>query len=167
MFDLLSKNDASDDNDDTEEDITEDDVQEALEECTKEEQKQISPFYSKYLDMQNKYPGCIVAYRLGDFYEVFGENAVKISNELDLTLTGRDVGLKERVPVVGFPYHVSDLYFQKLVSKGFKLAIVEQMSEYILKKDEKIDVNTGEILNQNPTLEILTSLFGNTMEIKL
>ena len=58
--------------------------------------------YRQYLDIQRKYPDCIVAYRLGDFYEVFGENAVKIAKELDLTLTGRDCGLDERIPMVGF-----------------------------------------------------------------
>ena len=73
-----------------------------------------SPIYRRYLELQEQYPDCVIAYRLGDFYEIFGDNAIKISNELELTLTGRDCGLPNRVPMIGFPYHASDAYFDKM-----------------------------------------------------
>ena len=85
---------------------------------------QASPLYQKYMRFQNQYPHAVIAYRLGDFFEVFGENAVKLANNFNLTLTGRDCGLEERVPMVGFPYHASDMYFHK-ISERFELVIVE------------------------------------------
>ena len=85
---------------------------------------QLSPLYQKYRNVQNQYPQAVIAYRVGDFFEVFGDNAVKISNRLALTLTGRDCGLDERVPMVGFPYHASDTYFKK-VSAFYELIVVE------------------------------------------
>ena len=78
----------------------------------------------KYQDLQKKYPDCILIYRLGDFYEVFGDNAVTLSNELGLTLTGRDVGLESRVPMIGFPYHAADSYIKQII-RTHKIAIAE------------------------------------------
>ena len=75
-----------------------------------------SPIYRRYLDLQSQYPDYVIAYRLGDFYEIFGDNAMRISNELELTLTGRDCGLPNRVPMIGFPYHASDAYFDKITN---------------------------------------------------
>ena len=93
-----------------------------------EEKKNIpvyaSPLYQKYMRFQNDYPLAVIAYRLGDFFEVFGDNAVKLANNFNLTLTGRDCGLKERIPMVGFPYHASDMYFHK-ISERFELIVVE------------------------------------------
>lgn len=85
---------------------------------------QASPLYQKYMRFPNQYPHAVIAYRLGDFFEVFGDNAVKLANNFNLTLTGRDCGLEERVPMVGFPYHVSDMYFHK-ISERFELVVVE------------------------------------------
>ena len=85
---------------------------------------QASPLYQKYMRFQNQYPQSVIAYKVGDFFEVFGENAVKISNAFDLTLTGRDCGLDERVPMIGFPYHASDMYLHK-ISERFDLVVVE------------------------------------------
>ena len=85
---------------------------------------QASPLYQKYMRFQNQYPHAVIAYRLGDFFEVFGDNAVKLANNFNLTLTGRDCGLEERVPMVGFPYHASDIYFHK-ISECFELVVVE------------------------------------------
>ena len=85
---------------------------------------QASPLYQKYMRFQNQYPHAVIAYRLGDFFEVFGNNAVKLANNFNLTLTGRDCGLEERVPMVGFPYHASDMYFHK-ISERFELVVVE------------------------------------------
>lgn len=80
--------------------------------------------YQRYLEIQKQYPQAIVAYRLGDFFEVLGDNAIKIANRLELTLTGRDCGLDERIPMVGFPYHASDTYFRK-IAEFAPLIVVE------------------------------------------
>ena len=120
---------------------------EIAEEERKEEKPKGSPLYQQYIELQNRYPDCIVAYRIGDFYEVFGDNAVTVSNALDLTLTGRECGLESRVPMVGFPYHVSDNYISKLVEKGYKVAVAETLSDIRKFEDEReIDEETGEIL---------------------
>lgn len=85
------------------------------------EQKQSAPkpkeLYEKYSSYVNRYPDSVIAMRLGDFYEVLGKRAVEISEELGLTLTGRDLGLEQRVPMIGFPYHAADIYFDKLRQK--------------------------------------------------
>jgi hypothetical protein len=97
---------------------------------------QLSPLYQKYRNVQNQYPQAVIAYRVGDFFEVFSDNAVKIANHLDLTLTGRDCGLDERVPMVGFPYHASDTYFKKIAQ--FSPLIVVDNNEvipYVLKEE--------------------------------
>ncbi|MBR0190382.1 MAG: DNA mismatch repair protein MutS [Clostridia bacterium] len=89
----------------------------------------LSPMMSHYMTVKEQYKDCIVFYRLGDFYEMFFDDAVKASEILGLTLTGRDCGLKERAPMCGVPFHAVDLYISKLVAAGEKVAICEQMSE--------------------------------------
>ena len=122
---------------------------EIAEEERQEEKPKGSPLYQQYTQLQKKYPDCIVAYRIGDFYEIFGDNAVTVANALDLTLTGRDCGLESRVPMVGFPYHVSDVYIGKLVDKGYKVAVAESLSEIRTVSDEReIDEETGEVLSE-------------------
>lgn len=109
----------------TNDEPTEEDIKDAFAELEKEQTvKEIkdevptSPMYVKYLNIQKQYPNAVIAYRLGDFYEVFGDSAVKLSNQLDLTLTGRDCGLSEPIPMIGFPYHASDIYFKKIVQNN-------------------------------------------------
>lgn len=82
-----------------------------------------------YLEVKEKYKDCIVFYRLGDFYEMFFDDALQASAVLDLTLTGRDCGLEERAPMCGVPFHAADMYISKLVELGFKVAICEQLTE--------------------------------------
>lgn len=82
-----------------------------------------------YLDMKEKYKDCVLFYRLGDFYEMFFEDAVRVSKMLDLTLTGKDCGMKERAPMCGVPFHAADTYIAKLVALGEKVAICEQLSD--------------------------------------
>lgn len=93
------------------------------------EQATIKQYYQCYLNIQEMYKDSIIAYRLGDFFEIFGENAKLIADELNMTLTGRDVGLKERVPMIGIPFHDLDAYISKIISKGHKLAVVEPQGE--------------------------------------
>ncbi len=89
----------------------------------------LSPMMEHWKRVKQEYPDCIVFYRLGDFYEMFFEDAVKASGILDLTLTGRDCGLEERAPMCGVPYHAVDPYIQKLVEAGERVAICEQLSD--------------------------------------
>ncbi len=89
----------------------------------------LSQMMQHYFSVKEKHPDCVVFYRLGDFYEMFFDDAVKASKILELTLTGRDCGLSERAPMCGVPYHAVDSYVAKLVAAGEKVAICEQLSE--------------------------------------
>ena len=89
----------------------------------------LSPMMEHYLSTKEKYKDCVLFYRLGDFYEMFFDDAVRVSKLLDLTLTGRDCGLKERAPMCGIPYHAADGYIAKLVAMGERVAICEQLTE--------------------------------------
>lgn len=94
----------------------------------------LTPMMQQYMETKKQYPDCILFYRLGDFYEMFFEDAVTASRELELTLTGKACGLKERAPMCGVPYHAVDTYLTKLVNKGYKVAIGEQMEDPRLAK---------------------------------
>ncbi len=89
----------------------------------------LSPMMEHYLSVKEKYKDCIVFYRLGDFYEMFFDDAVHASQLLDLTLTGRDCGLEERAPMCGIPFHAADNYIAKLVALGERVAICEQLTD--------------------------------------
>lgn len=106
-----------------------------------EEKPTVSPYYEEYSKIQKENPDCIVAYRLGDFYEIMGEKAEQAANILDLTLTGRNVGLPERVPMCGFPYHVADTYFSKII-ESVSVVVAEPPAEpYILLSREEARKN--------------------------
>ena len=94
----------------------------------------VTPMMQQYLDTKEQYPDAILFYRLGDFYEMFFDDATLASRELELTLTGKDCGLSERAPMCGVPYHAVDMYIQKLIAKGYKVAICEQMTDPALSK---------------------------------
>ena len=89
----------------------------------------VSPMMREYLKTKSEYEGIILFYRLGDFYEMFFDDAITASHELELTLTGKQCGLDERVPMCGVPYHAKDIYIEKLIDKGYKVAICEQMED--------------------------------------
>ena len=89
----------------------------------------LSPMMRQYLELKEKYPETIILYRLGDFYEMFFEDAELVSRELELTLTGKECGLEERAPMCGIPFHAYEGYATKLVEKGYKIAIVEQVED--------------------------------------
>ena len=132
-------------------------IQEIMAEIAEEDKKKqasTSPVYRKYLEVQDRYPQAIIAMRLGDFYEVFGKNAEVLANELPLTLTGRDCGLESRVPMIGFPYHASDIYFGKILSKGHTLVVIENDDEVReLPSAQGVDLETGEILSEEEMRE--------------
>ena len=171
MFDLLDNSDNSDisatqskDEDEDIPEIEEDD--EPVQQTMQPEIKQVvkaaeerqkapgNPLYKTYMNIQNKYPDCIIAYHLGDFYEVFGENAKILADKLDLTLTGRDCGLESRVPMVGFPYHIAEAYVTKALQNGLKIALAESLEDiktYCNQPDgtkQTVDLETGEIIPQ-------------------
>lgn len=125
-----------------------------------------TPLYQRYKLRQDAYPKSVIAIRLGDFYEVFGVNVVMLARELDLTLTGRDCGISERVQMVGFPYHCAELYFKKINAKH-DLVIVESdddtETKYLPRNDGKPEilpaVDNGIILK-------LKGLFEKELEVK-
>ena len=90
---------------------------------------EMTPMMQKYLETKQEYPDCILFYRLGDFYEMFFEDAKTASKELEITLTGKNCGLEERAPMCGVPFHAVEGYLNKLVSKGYKVAICEQVED--------------------------------------
>ena len=159
MFDLLDakpEEPAAEEPDDepTDEDYAEAAEQLAQEEKAKTPKRAVSPMYRKYLDVQEKYPQAVIAMRLGDFYEVFGKNAEMLADELHLTLTGRDCGLESRVPMIGFPYHASDVYFGKILSNGYTLVVMENGDELReLPAKQNVDLETGEILSEEEMRE--------------
>ena len=153
-----------------------------------------NPMYLKYLEYQAEHRSAVVAYRLGDFYEVFGDNAVMVGNELELTITSRDVGLENRIPMIGFPYHAAEMYFAKIVKKH-DLYIIEsneekqfmEKLETVLNKlqdEEDFDELTEEEMREfdgdieepvfsekeetddSPIISKLKALFGNTLEVR-
>ena len=101
---------------------------------TKSERESLSPMMQHYMSMKEQYPDCVLFYRLGDFYEMFFDDAVRVSRDLELTLTGRDCGLKERAPMCGVPYHSAELYIKRLIDLGYRVAICEQMTDPALAK---------------------------------
>jgi len=94
----------------------------------------VTPMMQQYLDIKEQYKDCILFFRLGDFYEMFFNDAEVASRELEITLTGKDCGLEERAPMCGVPYHSAESYISKLINKGYKVAICEQVEDPALAK---------------------------------
>ena len=170
--------------DDIDETIEETIVQTPAEPIVEEEPKG-SPLYQKYMAIQNEYPDFVVCMRVGDFYEVFGYGAVQVSELIELTLTSRDMGLKHRVPMVGFPYHRADVYYDKLTDKGLTLVIAEN-DDLTVKSSAKgtVNVETGEVIEmpeepkketmdekrkreEKELIAAISGLFGNDLEVRL
>ena len=176
LFDIISQENNAADTTKQEQPVIQKN-EEPPKETPKAETKQtLSPIYVEYKALKEKYSDYVIAYRLGDFYEILGKDAVTIASELDLTLTGRECGLTYRIPMVGFPYHAAEVYFGKIVRKH-NLVIREsdkniQLIDKINMGDNRlIDQDTGEILNQkdyttNNMIKILYSIFGNDIEVK-
>lgn len=130
----------------------------------------LSPMMQHYLQTKEKLKDCIVFYRLGDFYEMFFEDAIKASSLLDLTLTGRDCGLEERAPMCGIPFHAADVYISKLVSLGEKVAICEQLTtpsggKELVQRDVVKIVTAGTVTN-NELIDEKTNNFLGSIYIK-
>ena len=84
---------------------------------------ELTPMMQQYMSTKKEYKDCILFYRLGDFYEMFFDDAITASRELEITLTGKDCGQAERAPMCGVPFHAADMYVSKLIAKGYKVAI--------------------------------------------
>ena len=135
----------------------------------------LSPLFERYMNFKNKYPDYIIALRVGDFYEIFGDDAKQVSSVLDLTLVSRDVGLEERLPMVGYPYHVEDTYRGKL-QKRFDVAVVENDTDVKFYRKAELDtpaytvnIETGEVLDYpssgDDLLQTIIRLFEGDLEV--
>ena len=186
LFDFSGDAPVVNDTEETVEDVVEETIETVVEEqkvepapVVVEEDPKGSPLYQKYMAIQNQYPEHIICMRVGDFYEVFGYGAVQVSELIDLTLTSRDMGLKHRVPMVGFSYHRADVYYDKLTDKGLTLVVAEN-DELTVKSVTKgtVNVHTGEVIEEpavitnnenddNEILAIIKQIFGNELEVCL
>ena len=116
--------------------------------------EKLSPMMKHYVEMRKEYEGCLLFYRLGDFYEMFFDDALTASRELEITLTGRDCGLEEKAPMCGVPFHAAESYIHKLINKGYKVAICEQLEDPsqakgIVKRDVIRVVTPGTVTETN------------------
>ena len=113
-----------------------------------------TPLMAQYKEVKEKYRDCLLFYRLGDFYELFYDDALTASHELELTLTGKSAGQDGRVPMCGVPFHAAELYIYRLIQKGYKVAICEQLEDPkkakgLVKRDVIRVITPGTILFEN------------------
>ena len=130
------------------------------------DKNKLAPMMRHYVELKEQYMDVLLFYRLGDFYEMFFEDAELVSHELELTLTGRNAGLEERVPMCGVPFHSVDVYIDKLVKKGYKVAICEQLEDPknakgIVKRDVTEVISSGTIVNSNSLDERENTYIGS------
>jgi len=130
----------------------------------------VSPMMKHYISVKSKYPDVIIFYRLGDFYEIFFDDAVMASRELELTLTGRNAGLDEKVPMCGVPHHAVDIYVQKLVEKGYKVGLCDQLEDAknakgIVERGITGIVSKGTIMNVESLKENDFNYIGNIIDL--
>ena len=130
------------------------------------DRSKLAPMMKHYVEMKDNYKDVLLFYRLGDFYEMFFEDAVTVSHELELTLTGRAAGLEERVPMCGVPYHAVNVYIDKLIKKGYKVAICEQMEDPktakgIVKRDITEVISSGTVISESSLNEKENNFIGN------
>lgn len=143
LFDFMEEPKSEPEVNDEDKQPSKEEIDEILSEIAEEKakvetQKPVSPLWQQYQDLQKKYPDRILLYRLGDFYEVFGDNAITLSDELGLTLTSRDFGLTSRIPMIGFPYHAANNYLNKIIRKH-KVAIAETKDDIRLLPEDEYD----------------------------
>ncbi|MBU5487662.1 DNA mismatch repair protein MutS [Clostridium sp. MSJ-8] len=122
----------------------------------------LTPMMRQYLEIKDKYNDCVLFFRVGDFYEMFFDDAKEISRELELVLTGKDCGLEERAPMCGIPFHAANSYIQRLVHKGYKVAICEQVEDPqtakgLVKRDVIKIITPGTYIDNNATIDNLNT----------
>jgi len=131
----------------------------------------LSPMMKQYVEIKKQNQDVIILFRLGDFYEMFFEDAIEVSRELELTLTGKNAGLDERVPMCGVPHHAANIYIEKLIEKGYKVGICEQMEDPkntkgIVKRDLVNIVSSGTILDSEILNEKENNYIGSLIDVK-
>ena len=131
----------------------------------------LSPMMLQYLEVKEANPDIIIFFRIGDFYEMFFEDAINVSRELELTLTGKQCGLDERVPMCGVPFHAANIYIEKLVEKGYKVAICEQVEDPktakgLVKRDIIQIVSKGTVINNESLDEKENNYIGSIIDQK-
>lgn len=130
----------------------------------------VTPMMKQYLEIKEKNEDIIIFFRLGDFYEMFFEDAIKVSRELELTLTGKNAGLKEKIPMCGIPHHAANIYIEKLVEKGYKIGICEQLEDPksvekgIVKRDLIQIISKGTIIDDESLIEFENNYIGNILD---
>ena len=134
------------------------------------DKSKISPMMLQYIDIKEKNMDVILFFRLGDFYEMFFEDAYIASKELELTLTGKNAGLDERIPMCGIPYHAASIYLEKLVEKGYKVAICEQVEDPktakgVVKREVMQIVSSGTVMNSDALDEKSNNYIGNVLDL--
>ena len=130
----------------------------------------LSPMMRQYVEIKQENKDVIIMFRLGDFYEMFFEDAITVSRELELTLTGKQAGLEERVPMCGVPHHAANIYIEKLIEKGYKVGICEQMEDPktakgLVKRDLVNIVSSGTILDSEILNEKENNYIGSLLNI--
>ena len=130
----------------------------------------VTPMMKQYLEIKEKNEDIIIFFRLGDFYEMFFEDAIKVSRELELTLTGKNAGLKEKIPMCGIPHHAANIYIEKLVERGYKIGICEQLEDPksvekgIVKRDLIQIISKGTIIDDESLVEFENNYIGNILD---
>ena len=130
------------------------------------DRSKISPMMRQYLEIKDKYEDVVLFFRLGDFYEMFFEDAVNMARELELTLTGKNAGLEERIPMCGVPHHAANVYIEKLIEKGYKVGICEQTEDPknvkgIVKREVVQIISKGTVINNELLNEKENNYIGN------
>lgn len=133
------------------------------------DRSKITPMMAQYLEIKDANPDVILFFRLGDFYEMFFEDAIQVSRELELTLTGKSAGLEEKIPMCGVPHHAANIYIEKLVEKGYKVGICEQLEDAkatkgIVKRDIIQIVSKGTVINSESLVEYESNYIGNILD---
>ena len=130
----------------------------------------VTPMMRQYIEIKRENPDIIIFFRLGDFYEMFFEDAVTVSHELELVLTGKNAGLEEKVPMCGVPHHAVNIYLEKLILKGYKVGICEQLEDPkntkgIVKRDLIQIVSAGTIINNESLVENESNYIGSVIDL--
>ena len=169
LFDMLTAQSAAketavrntaDESDQSDDEPTKEDFRETAEYDSNEESEKTVPaetktkgpnlVYTQYKQLKERYFDCVIAYRLGDFYEILGKDAVALASKLDMILTSRDCGLEKRIPMIGFPYHAAENYIAKMIALGYKVAVAEAPGNVDVREQlspaASVDEETGEII---------------------
>ena len=132
--------------------------------------EKVTPMMRQYLDIKSQNEDIIIFFRLGDFYEMFFEDAITASRELELTLTGKNAGLDEKIPMCGIPHHAANIYIEKMVEKGYKIGICEQLEDPkdvakgIVKRDIIQIISKGTLINDESLVEYENNYIGNIVD---